>query len=95
MACSKMVGFDVRPVTESSSIYRLSVPLSSKSRVMLSSHKLCPRSWSSLVAFIAPPHIHPDICLAARVALTPLATILLLKPRLRHPPGKEIRGGNS
>jgi hypothetical protein len=28
----------------------------------LSSHKLCPRSWSSFVAFIAPP---AHLCLAA------------------------------
>jgi hypothetical protein len=36
----KIVGFEVSPVTESSSMYRFSVPLSSKSRVMLSSQML-------------------------------------------------------
>src|ERR1700733_3164676 len=51
---------------------------------MLSSHKLCPRLWSSCVAFIAPPA--QPICLAARCFPTPAATILLPKPLLRHPP---------
>ena len=35
IAWSKIVGFEVSPVTESSSMYCLSVPLSSRSRVML------------------------------------------------------------
>ena len=47
-----MVGFEVSPVTESSPIYFFSVPLFSKSRVMLSSQMLWPTSWSFLVAFI-------------------------------------------
>ena len=46
MAWSKIVGFDVRPVTESSATYFWSVPLSSRSRVMLSSQRLWPRAWS-------------------------------------------------
>src|SRR6516162_6663186 len=38
-------------------MYRLKVPLVSRSRVMLSSQTLCPSSWSLCVAFIAsPPH---------------------------------------
>ena len=40
IACSKIVGFEVNPVTDSSVTYRASVPLVSKSRVMLSSHRL-------------------------------------------------------
>jgi len=40
MALSKMVGFEVSPVTENSSMYRLSVPVSNRSRVMLSSQML-------------------------------------------------------
>src|SRR5262249_498784 len=55
MAWSKIVGFDVSPVTDSSSMYRLSVPLSSRSRVMLSSQRLWPRLWSNSVAFIVSP----------------------------------------
>src|SRR5713101_2537967 len=52
IALSKMVGFDVRPVTDSSSMYRSSVPLVSRSRVMLSSQIDWPTSWSFCVAFI-------------------------------------------
>jgi hypothetical protein len=53
MAWSKMVGFEVSPVTPSSSIYRASVPRSNSSRVMLSSHRLWPRDWICLVGSIA------------------------------------------
>ena len=42
MAWSKIVGFEVSPVTESSVTYRWSVPLFSRSRVMLSSQMLWP-----------------------------------------------------
>src|SRR6516162_2496396 len=52
MAWSKIVGFEVSPVTDSSSMYCCKVPLSSRSRVMLSSQRLCPRLWSSWVAFM-------------------------------------------
>src|SRR5215467_6018034 len=55
MAWSKIVGFDVSPVTENSSLYCLSVPVSSRSRVMLSSQMLWPRLWSNCVAFIVSP----------------------------------------
>src|SRR5215467_3475246 len=55
MAWSKMVGFEVRPLTESSSMYRLSVPFSRMSRVMLSSQRLWPRSCSICVAFMGSP----------------------------------------
>src|SRR5580658_2499290 len=47
-----MVGFEVSPVTDSASIYSLSVPLFRRSRVMLSSQMLCPRLCSNFVAFI-------------------------------------------
>src|SRR6185437_12210137 len=40
IAWSKIVGFDVSPVTDRSSMYCLSVPLSSRSRVILSSQRL-------------------------------------------------------
>src|SRR5262245_40768620 len=53
MAWSKIVGFEVSPVTDRASMYCCKVPLPSKSRVMLSSQRLCPRLWSSCVAFIA------------------------------------------
>src|SRR5215475_1641277 len=52
MAWSKIVGLEVRPVTESSAMYCLSVPLLSRSRVMLSSQILWPRLCKSSVAFI-------------------------------------------
>src|SRR6516164_7116204 len=52
MAWSKIVGFEVSPVTDSSSMYCCNVPLSSRSRVMLSSQRLWPRLWSSWVAFM-------------------------------------------
>src|SRR6266404_1954477 len=55
IAWSKMVGFEVSPVTDSWSIYRCSVPVFSSSRVMLSSQRLWPWSWSVLVAFIVSP----------------------------------------
>src|SRR5262245_15729259 len=55
MAWSKIVGFDVRPVTESSATYFCSVPLSSRWRVMLSSQRLWPRVWSFCVPFMASP----------------------------------------
>src|SRR5260370_42318815 len=59
IAWSKIVGFEVRPVTDNSSMYRARVPLSSRSRVMLSSQMLCPRLWSACVAFIVvqPPEL--------------------------------------
>src|ERR1700724_2516688 len=50
MAWSKMVGFEVRPVTDKDSIYFFSVPLMRRSRVILSSQRLWPRSYSTLVA---------------------------------------------
>src|SRR5262245_63185285 len=60
MAWSKIVGFDVSPVTENSSLYCLSVPLSRRSRVMLSSQMLWPRLWSNCVAFnVSPPSCGP------------------------------------
>src|SRR6516165_5539531 len=46
-----MDGFDVSPVTEYESMYRWMVPSSSMLRVMLSSQRLCPRSWRVSVAF--------------------------------------------
>src|ERR1700730_3381980 len=52
MAWSKMVGFEVRPVTDKDSIYFFNVPLVRRSRVMLSSQRLWPRSYSTLVALI-------------------------------------------
>src|SRR5712675_260540 len=50
-----MVGLDVSPVTDSSSMYRCSVPVFSRSRVMLSSQRLWPWSWSVVVAFMVSP----------------------------------------
>src|SRR5450759_386514 len=50
-----MVGLEVRPVTASSRAYRSSVPLVSRSRVMLSSQRLWPARWRSPVGFIVPP----------------------------------------
>src|SRR5262249_55516305 len=47
-----MVGLEVKPVTDKSSMYLFSVPLVSRSRVMLSSQRLWPRSCSALVAFM-------------------------------------------
>ena len=52
MAWSKIVGFEVSPVMDSSSMYRASVPLSRRSRVMLSSQSVWPRSWSFWVAWM-------------------------------------------
>src|SRR5579883_978811 len=52
MACSKIVGLEVSPVTENSSIYRFRAPEWSMSRVMLSSQMLWPRLCSSWVAFM-------------------------------------------
>src|SRR5258708_14814614 len=52
MAWSKIVGLEVSPVTDSSAMYRFSVPLFSRSRVMLSSQMLWPRLRSNCVAFI-------------------------------------------
>src|SRR4029453_17883985 len=47
-----MVGLEVRPVTGSWPMYRSRVPVSSRSRVMLSSQRLWPSSCSATVAFI-------------------------------------------
>src|SRR5262249_22241775 len=52
MAWSKIVGFEVRPVTADSSRYRRRVPLVRSPRVMLSSQRLWPMSWSFWVAFM-------------------------------------------
>src|SRR5215471_17192834 len=52
MSWSKIVGFEVSPVTENSSMYRLSVPLVRRSRVMLSSQRLWPKSCSFCVGFM-------------------------------------------
>ncbi len=57
IALSKIVGFDVNPVTENSSMYRFRVPLCRSSRVMLSSQRLWPRSCNEVVAFIASPPV--------------------------------------
>jgi hypothetical protein len=57
IALSKMVGLEVSPVTERVSMYCRSAPLFSRARVMLSSHRLCPRSCNSCVDFISPPDI--------------------------------------
>ena len=48
----EFVGFEVKPLTDSSLLYRSSIPLSSSSRVRLSSQRLWPRSCSSCVAFM-------------------------------------------
>src|SRR4051812_26963038 len=48
-----MVGFDVSPVTENSSMYRRSVPSPNMPRVMLSSQMLWPRSCRCCVARMA------------------------------------------
>src|SRR6266542_5279633 len=55
MAWSKMVGFEVSPVTASSSTYRRRVPVVRSSRVMLSSQMLWPASCSFCVAFTVFP----------------------------------------
>src|SRR6185312_16390816 len=59
IAWSKMVGFEVSPVTDRSLMYCFSVPLSSRSRVMLSSQRLWPRLWRICVAFIVLPQLFP------------------------------------
>src|SRR5579871_5196446 len=53
MARSKIVGLDVSPVTENSSRYLWRVPVLSSCRLILSSQRLWPRSWSCLVGFIS------------------------------------------
>src|SRR3974390_1875257 len=50
-----MVGLEVSPVIDHSSIYRLRVPWSSRSRVLLSSQRLCPLSCSDCGAFMVSP----------------------------------------
>src|ERR1035437_7557190 len=52
-----MDGLDVRPVTDNSVMYRSSFPLSSRSRVMLSSQTLCPIQASFAIRFMLPPVI--------------------------------------
>src|SRR6185436_11045734 len=60
IAWSKIVGLEVSPVTDRSLMYCLSVPLSSRSRVMLSSQRLWPRLWRICVAFIVLPQLVPN-----------------------------------
>src|SRR6516162_2440055 len=60
MAWSKIVGLEVSPVIENSSIYRRRVPLASMPRVILSSHRLWPRSWSCCVALMEHPSVRWD-----------------------------------
>src|SRR6202000_2703125 len=50
-----MLGFEVRPVTESSSMYPFKVPSESIGRVMLSTQRLWPSSCSFCVAFMPAP----------------------------------------
>src|SRR5215212_3271442 len=50
-----MDGFDVRPVRDLSRTYPSIVPSLTASRVMLSSQRLWPASWSSWVALISIP----------------------------------------
>src|SRR5215510_9857927 len=46
MACPKIVGLDVSPVTARSRTYRASAPVRSMTRLMLSSHRLWPSACS-------------------------------------------------
>jgi hypothetical protein len=55
IAWSKIVGFEVSPVTDSSSMYRASVPPVRRERVMLSSQRLWPASCNCCVAFMGFP----------------------------------------
>jgi hypothetical protein len=55
IASSKIVGFEVSPVTGKSSMYRFRVPSSSKSRVMLSGHKICPDCVAAALHSCCPP----------------------------------------
>src|SRR5690625_2254668 len=59
MAFSKMLGLEVRPVSDQSSICRARLPSSRMSRVMLSSHRLWPSSCSFRVAFMKTPDTVP------------------------------------
>src|SRR5271166_3341790 len=83
MAWSKIVGLEVNPVTDRSPMYRLSVPLSSRSRVMLSSQMLCPRSWSDCVAFMVQP---PGRCVHSYFGLRDV-----LRPDATSPNGAGLR----
>ena len=51
MACPRIVGLDVSPVTARSRTYRASVPVRSMTRLMLSSHRLCPSVCSRCAGF--------------------------------------------
>src|SRR4030095_4531098 len=63
IAWAKIVGLEVSPVTDRSWMYCFSVPLSSRSRVMLSSQRLWPRLWRICVAFIVSPQLVPNCSL--------------------------------
>src|SRR5690606_42101257 len=54
-ASAKILGFEVRPLTENSLIYRASVPSSRMAREILSSHRLWPMSCSFRVVLMRPP----------------------------------------
>src|SRR5215831_12079511 len=51
MACPRIVGLDVSPVTASSRTYRASAPVRSITRLMLSSHRLWPAACSRCAGF--------------------------------------------
>src|SRR5215469_15594303 len=55
MACPRIVGLDVSPVTASSRTYRASAPVRSMTRLMLSSHRLWPSSCSRCAGFNSAP----------------------------------------
>src|ERR1700761_7262517 len=57
-----MLGFEVSPVTESSSMYPFRVPSASIGRVMLSTQRLWPSSCSFCVAFMV-SSLAPDFWL--------------------------------
>src|SRR5215470_13265655 len=51
MACPRIVGLDVSPVTARSRTYRASAPVRSITRLMLSSHRLWPNACSRCAGF--------------------------------------------
>src|SRR6516165_2152878 len=55
MACPRIVGLDVSPVTAKSRTYRASAPVRSMTRLMLSSHRLWPSACSRCAGFSSAP----------------------------------------
>src|SRR5215469_15070921 len=55
MACPRIVGLDVSPVTARSRTYRASAPVRSMTRLMLSSHRLWPSECSRCAGLSSAP----------------------------------------